>query len=65
MHDQHDQPRESARRVNRRDFLGTGAGALAVASTLGNGQEAAAQAASKNTQSAALPKRTLGARALK
>ncbi len=60
MHDQHDQPRESARPVNRRDFLGTGAGALAVASALGNGQEAAAQAASKNTQSAALPKRTLG-----
>ncbi|HKI19861.1 MAG TPA: aldo/keto reductase [Isosphaeraceae bacterium] len=60
MHDQNDQPLESARPVNRRDFLGTGAGALAVASALGNGRDAAAQAASKNTQSAALPKRTLG-----
>jgi len=60
MHDQHDQPVDSARPVNRRDFLGTGASAIAVASVLGNGQEAGAQPASQKTQSAALPKRTLG-----
>jgi uncharacterized protein len=60
MHDQHDQPPDSARPVKRRDFLGTGAGALAVASVLGNDQQSAAQVASKNAHSASLPKRTLG-----
>jgi len=48
-------------RIDRRGFLGTGAGALAVAAaTLGDGQPAAAQATSKATHSAVLPKRTLG-----
>jgi uncharacterized protein len=60
MHDQDDQPPDTARPVNRRDFLGTGAGALAVTSALMSAPEAAAQAASKNTQSAVLPKRPLG-----
>src|SRR5262249_11502529 len=48
-----------ARPIDRRGFLGAGAGALAVAAALGDGRAAAAQA-SKTTQSAALPKRTLG-----
>ena len=43
-------------RIDRRGFLGTGAGALAAAATLGEGQAAAAQA----TQPAVLPKRPLG-----
>ncbi len=60
MHDQHDQPPDTARPVNRRDFLGTGAGALAVTSVLSSAPEAAAQAASKDTQPAVLPTRTLG-----
>jgi uncharacterized protein len=60
MHDQHDQPPDSARPVHRRDFLGTGAGALAVTSVIGGGQEAAAQVASKNAPMALLPKRKLG-----
>jgi aryl-alcohol dehydrogenase-like predicted oxidoreductase len=47
-------------RVDRRGFLGTGAGALAAAATLGNAQPAAAQAATKATQAAELPKRMLG-----
>jgi uncharacterized protein len=48
--------------MNRRDFLGTGATAVAVASAVGMGGEAKAQteAKSKTTQSAVLPKRTLG-----
>jgi aryl-alcohol dehydrogenase-like predicted oxidoreductase len=61
MHDQHDQRPDPASAVNRRDFLGTGAGALAVSSVVGSGQAAtAAQAASKNAQAALLPKRPLG-----
>jgi aryl-alcohol dehydrogenase-like predicted oxidoreductase len=60
MQNQHDQPLDSARPVNRRDFLGTGASAIAVASVLGSGHEAAAQTPSKNTQSGVLPKRALG-----
>jgi aryl-alcohol dehydrogenase-like predicted oxidoreductase len=60
MHDQHDQPPDSARPVSRRGFLGTGAGALAVSSVIGNGQEAAAQVTSKNAQQGLLPKRMLG-----
>ena len=47
-------------RFDRRGFLGTGAGALAAAATLGDGQPAAAQATAKNKQTAELPKRTLG-----
>jgi uncharacterized protein len=49
--------------INRRGFLETGAGVLAVATaaSLGDGREAAAQTVSKTTQSAVLlPKRTLG-----
>src|SRR4051794_25645637 len=47
-------------RIDRRGFLGTGAGALAAAATLGPGRPAAAQATTKSTQAAELPKRTLG-----
>jgi aryl-alcohol dehydrogenase-like predicted oxidoreductase len=46
--------------INRRGFLGTGAGAIAAASAIGIGCEAAAQTASKSTQSSVLPKRVLG-----
>src|SRR6516225_2521448 len=60
MNDQHDQPRDPARPVHRRDFLGTGAGAIAVTSVIGSGHEAAAQTTSKSAQSALLPKRMLG-----
>ncbi|HKI18508.1 MAG TPA: aldo/keto reductase [Isosphaeraceae bacterium] len=59
MHDRQDLETQ----INRRGFLETGAGALAVATaaSLGDGREAAAQTASKTKQSAALlPKRILG-----
>jgi aryl-alcohol dehydrogenase-like predicted oxidoreductase len=46
-------------RIDRRGFLGTGAGALAAAA-LGSGQPAAARAATEATQAAELPKRPLG-----
>jgi aryl-alcohol dehydrogenase-like predicted oxidoreductase len=48
--------------INRRGFLGTGAGALAAASAIGIGRETVGQTEpkSKTTQSALLPKRTLG-----
>jgi uncharacterized protein len=48
--------------INRRGFLGTGAGALAAASAFGIGRETVGQTEpkSKTTQSALLPKRTLG-----
>jgi len=46
--------------VDRRSFLGTGASALAAAATLGAPAQAAAQPATKTTQSAELPKRALG-----
>ena len=51
-----EQPADLTDRIDRRGFLGTGAGALAAAATLGEGQPAAAQA----TQPAVLPKRPLG-----
>jgi aryl-alcohol dehydrogenase-like predicted oxidoreductase len=47
-------------RIDRRGFLGTGAGALAAAATLGESPTAAAQAPSGPTGSVVLPKRTLG-----
>ena len=58
MHDEQD----LAGPINRRGFLGTGAGALAAASAVGIGRETAGQTEpkSKTTQSAVLPKRTLG-----
>jgi uncharacterized protein len=46
--------------INRRDFLGTGAGAIAVASTVGIAREAGAQTGSQTSKSIVLPKRTLG-----
>src|SRR5262249_42537272 len=55
-----EQPADLAQEINRRGFLGAGAGALTAAATLGNGPPAAAQAAPRTTQSAVLPKRTLG-----
>jgi aryl-alcohol dehydrogenase-like predicted oxidoreductase len=58
MHDEQD----LAGPINRRGFLGTGAGALAAASAVGIGGDTVAQTEpkSKTTQSAVLPKRTLG-----
>jgi aryl-alcohol dehydrogenase-like predicted oxidoreductase len=50
----------SARPVNRRDFLGTGAGAIAAGAGLASGREASAQPASKAAGSTELPKRPLG-----
>ena len=46
--------------INRRDFLGTGAGAIAVASTVGIAREAGAQTGSQASKATVLPKRTLG-----
>jgi uncharacterized protein len=46
--------------INRRDFLGAGAGAVAVAGTVGIGREASAQTGSPASKSTVLPKRTLG-----
>lgn len=46
--------------INRRDFLGTGAGAIAVASTGGIAREVGAQTGSQASKSTVLPKRTLG-----
>jgi uncharacterized protein len=50
-----EQPADQTGRIDRRGFLGTGAGALAAAATLGEGPPAAAQ-----TATAVLPKRPLG-----
>ena len=47
-------------RTDRRGFLLTGAGALAAATTLGDGQPAGAQATAKTKRAVELPKRTLG-----
>ena len=47
-------------RINRRGFLGTGAGALAAAAALGDGPPAAAQAPAKTSHVAELAKRPLG-----
>ena len=44
---------------DRRGFLATGAGALAAAATLGDGEPAAAQATAKGKLTAELPKRAL------
>jgi len=55
-----DQAPHVASSIDRRGFLGTGAAALAAASSLGNGHDALAQTTSKTTQSAVLPKRILG-----
>ena len=56
-----DQDLDLTRPIDRRGFLGAGAGALAVAAAIGQGPSAAAQdAAPKTTGSAVLPKRKLG-----
>jgi uncharacterized protein len=56
-----DQGPELSRQIDRRGFLGTGAGALAAATALGSAHPAAArQDAAKATQSAPLTKRKLG-----
>jgi aryl-alcohol dehydrogenase-like predicted oxidoreductase len=47
-------------RIDRRGFLGTGAGALAAAASLGEAAPASAQTKSQTTRSVVLPKRTLG-----
>jgi aryl-alcohol dehydrogenase-like predicted oxidoreductase len=46
--------------IDRRGFLATGAGALAAATSLGEGQPAAAQGTVKSEQPPELPKRPLG-----
>ncbi len=46
--------------IDRRGFLATGAGALAAAASLGDGQPAAAQPSLKSKRAAELPKRPLG-----
>ena len=46
--------------INRRGFLGTGAGALAAAATLGDGPPAAAQVPPKTSHVTELAKRPLG-----
>jgi predicted aldo/keto reductase-like oxidoreductase len=56
--DERDQTPNEARSVNRRGFLGTGAG-IAAAASLGHGGEVSAQPTSKATP-APLPKRKLG-----
>jgi uncharacterized protein len=58
MHDRQDVETE----INRRGFLETGAGVLAVATaaSLGDGRQAAAQPAAQTKQPTVLPKRTLG-----
>ncbi len=55
-----DQGPDLTRQIGRRGFLEAGAGALAVAAAIGQGQPAAAQDAPKTTQSALLTKRKLG-----
>jgi uncharacterized protein len=60
MHDRQDQASDLGTHLNRRGFLGTGAGALAVTTSLGSGPDAAAQTTPKPNQSAVLPKRILG-----
>jgi len=59
MSDQQDQAENTACSINRRGFLGAGAG-IAVAASIANGGEARAQTEAKATQSALLPKRKLG-----
>ena len=59
MSDQNHRGPEESCSIDRRGFLGTGAG-IAVAASLGTGGEASAQTASKSTQSTPLPKRKLG-----
>jgi aryl-alcohol dehydrogenase-like predicted oxidoreductase len=59
MHDRQDQAPVQDRLIDRRGFLGTGAG-IAAASTLLSGRAAAAQEAAKSADTAALPKRNLG-----
>jgi aryl-alcohol dehydrogenase-like predicted oxidoreductase len=47
-------------RIDRRGFLGTGAGALTAAAVLGDGPPAAGQATAKSNQADVLPTRPLG-----
>jgi predicted aldo/keto reductase-like oxidoreductase len=60
MHQEHDDAPEAGQQVSRRGFLGTGAGAIAVAGALGDGAATVAQTASQKAQPAVLPKRALG-----
>ncbi len=59
MSDQQDQAVNGACSINRRGFLGAGAG-IAVAASLVHGGEAGAQAEAKAPQAPLLPKRKLG-----
>src|SRR4029077_2432592 len=47
-------------RIDRRGFLVTGAGALAAAAKLADGQPAAAQGKTQTNRAAEMPKRALG-----
>ncbi len=60
MQDQNDQAPDVPASINRRGFLGTGASALAVASSLATVGEAGAQPASKAPGADVLPRRILG-----
>jgi predicted aldo/keto reductase-like oxidoreductase len=55
-----DESLNPACRIDRRDFLGKGAGALAAAMAIGEGPPASGQAPPKTNQAVTLPKRTLG-----
>lgn len=60
MSDRRDADRDEMFTVNRRGFLETGAGTLAVAAVLGSVPDGQAQEAAKAARSEVLPKRTLG-----
>jgi uncharacterized protein len=60
MHDQKDQAPDLARTIDRRGFLGAGAGVAAAASLFAGGSPAVAQDAAKPVEAALLPKRKLG-----
>jgi aryl-alcohol dehydrogenase-like predicted oxidoreductase len=60
MRNEKDQASDPARSINRRGFLGTGAGALAAAASVSTKGEASAQNAANATQGEVLPKRMLG-----
>jgi uncharacterized protein len=59
MSDQQDRASNASDSINRRGFLGTGAG-IAVAASIGQGGDASAQTKPDETKSALLPKRKLG-----
>ena len=59
MSDRQEQTGNASDSINRRGFLGAGAG-IAVAASIGQGGDASAQSKAVETKSALLPKRKLG-----